>query len=197
VFVEGRALRVLVVGGGAVAARKASSFVREGAAVRVVAPELCGAMESLVAAQALGVVRKQYDASDIGDAHLVVAATNDRSVNAAVASDADAAGRLVNVADVAGEGTFSMMSAHRNGPLTIAVNAGGVPAASARIRDAVAERFGDAYADALRELGVVRSTLISGTAADQWRAVSDDVIGEDFCRSVDDGSFARRLGAWR
>ena len=79
---------------------------------------------------------------------MVVAATNVRAVNARVAADALACGRLINVADRPEDGNCVTVAAHHAGALVIAVSAGGVPPVASRIRDAVAERFDARYAEA-------------------------------------------------
>src|SRR4051812_26984765 len=121
ILVEAEGLRVLVVGGGDVGTRKAKQFAYAGALVRIVSPELTLDLEALVVEKALEVERRPYESGDIANAHIVVAATNDRLVNAAIAHDAEAESRLLNAADHSEEGNFAMMAAHRRGPLTIGV----------------------------------------------------------------------------
>ncbi|MDB4916874.1 MAG: siroheme synthase [Gemmatimonadetes bacterium] len=192
ILLEARGLRVLVVGGGPVAARKAAQFSSAGADVRVVATATSSEMEST----GLAVTIHAYEPADIGEAELVIAATNDRVVNMAIAADARALSRLVNIVDAAGGGSFSVMSAHQSGSLTIGVSAGGVPAAARRIRDAVADRFGPPYGSAVAQLGAVRAQLLASGNAAQWRVISDELLDEHFCEAVDEGRFAERLSAW-
>ncbi|MEP6991928.1 MAG: NAD(P)-dependent oxidoreductase [bacterium] len=195
-LVEADGLRVLIVGGGAVGTRKAKQFAQAGAVVRIVAPTLDDALERLVLEHALDVHRRPYESTDIGDAHLVVAATNDRLVNTTVARDAEAAHRLANAADHSGEGNFAVMAAHRRGPLTIGVSAGGVPAAALRIRDAIAERFDARYGDALHQLGALRRRLLASGDAHRWREKSPELIDDDFCEAVERGELAERIAEW-
>jgi siroheme synthase-like protein len=197
ILVEGNALRVVVVGGGSVAMRKVKQFRDAGAELRIVAPALSDEMESYVLTQAVHVERRRYRREDIGDAQLVVAATNDRDVNAAIAADAHAAHRLVNVADAPDDGTFATMATHRRGALTIGVSAGGVPSAAARIRDALALRFDARYGDALHELRTLRRTLLARGDAELWRARSAELIDEEFCDMVERGGLPERIASWR
>lgn len=197
ILVEASGLRVLVVGGGAVATRKTKQLVQAGATVRIVAPVLAEELEALVIERGLIVERRPYEREDIGDAHLIIAATDDRVVNASIARDTEAASRLLNAADHSDDGNFAMMAAHRRGPLTIGVSAGGVPAAGVRIRDAIAERFDARYGDALRELGALRKRMIAGGEARRWRAESPALIDERFCDAVERGTLAERITEWR
>jgi siroheme synthase-like protein len=196
-MLDGARLEALVVGGGAVATRKVRGLLDAGARVRVVAPEVSDDLAALEgASHGLAIERRGYESGDAGRALLVIAATDDREVNARVASDALALGRLVNVADAPDEGNCTTAATHRAGELTVAVTAGGVPAAAARVRDLVATRLDARYAEALARLAALRRRVLAerGTAA--WRAVVDDVVGEDFCPAVESGVLLERVATW-
>ena len=195
VTLEGTALRALVVGGGTVAARKIRALLDAGARVRVVAPEFDRAAE--IPSDRMAVERREYRADDIGDAMVVIAATSSRNVNAQVARDALKRGRLVNVVDAPEEGNFTTPAVHRTGDLVVAVTAGGVPAAAARIRDAIAERFSERYRDAVAELSALRAALLRNDSRERWTALSGEVIGPDFCEAVERGALTERLAPWR
>jgi siroheme synthase-like protein len=197
ILVEGAALTVLVVGGGAVAVRKAAMFAAAGAAVRVVALEPSSAMRDLAREASVALVERAYERGDIGDAALVVAATNDRTTNAAIAADARAAARLVNVADAPAEGSFATMATHRSGALVVGVTAGGVPGAAARVRDAIARRFDERYAGALAALATLRRALLDRGASAEWRALAADVIDDEFCETIESDRLDARVAAWR
>lgn len=196
ILIEGMHLRVLVVGGGGIATRKAKRFAHAGALVRIVAPALCDELEAFALERALVVERRPYADGDIGDAQLIVAATNDRQVNAAVSRDAEREHRLVNAADLAHDGNFAVMATHHRGPLTVGVSAGGVPAAAVRIRDAIAERFDARYADVLNALTTVRRRMLATDQAQEWRERSDALIDDTFCDAVEQGSLSERIAAW-
>jgi precorrin-2 dehydrogenase / sirohydrochlorin ferrochelatase len=197
ILVECEGLRVLVVGGGDVATRKAKQLANAGAVVRIIAPELTTDLEALVVERALECERRPYASGDISDAQLVVAATNDRLVNSAIAREADAANRLLNAADLSDDGNFAMMATHRRGGLTIGVSAGGVPAAATRIRDAIGERFDARYGDALSDLAALRRRLINAGEARMWRERAGELIDEEFCDAVEHGSLAEQIAARR
>ena len=81
----------LVVGAGAVAARKARSLLDCGARVTVVGVRPAAAFRAL---ERRGVVLRdrRFRASDVGRQALVIAATDDRAVNAAVVGGGPAQG---------------------------------------------------------------------------------------------------------
>ena len=141
--VEGRAC--LVVGGGPVAARKASGLLRCGAVVTVIAPDICTAMAEL---SPLTIARRPYAAGDAGGYRLVVTATGIAAVDGAVYADADAAGVWVNSADDSEHCSFILPSVHRDGAVTLAVSTGGQSPALAswlrrpRLAARVRRRFG-------------------------------------------------------
>jgi siroheme synthase-like protein len=197
ILVEGSAIRALIVGAGSVASRKAAVLLEAGAHVRVVAPAVGDPMRAIVNAGRVELAQRRYVKGDIADAQLVVAATDDRAVNAEVAGDARAAGRLVNVADVPTDGSFSTMATHRAGALVIGVSAGGVPGAAARVRDAIAARFDSRYSRALAELTAVRRALLDQGEGDTWRARAADLLDDGFCEAVERGSVETQVAAWR
>ena len=195
VMLDGVSLEALIVGGGRVAARKSASLLAAGASVRVIAPEIDAAIDS-AAGPSLTIERRTYVQGDIGDAMLVIAATSVREVNARVARDARAGGRLVIVADAPEEGNCTTPATHRAGDVVIAVSTGGVPPVAARIRDCIASRYADRYAAAVAELGELRSRLLAAGDREGWRSVVDRVIDDGFCETVERGELAERMAAW-
>ena len=126
----------------------------------------------------------------------MIAATDSREVNAQIAVDANARGKLVNISDYPDEGNFHSMALHRSGDITIAVSSGGVPGAAARIRDAIAGRFDTRYERAVSALRGLRSRLIA-SGDDRWREAAPKLVGDDFCEAVEDGTFTERMDSWR
>jgi len=196
IALHGERLTAVVIGGGSVGTRKALALVAAGAQVRVVAPQVTPELEAAERARQLTVVRESYGAEHLGRSTLVVAATDSREVNARVALDAHSAGKLVNITDYPDEGNFHTMALHRSGEVTIAVSAGGVPGAAARIRDAIAERFDGRYERAVSALRGLRSRLLND-GRHEWGDVAPKLLGDDFCSSVEDGSLADKVESWR
>jgi precorrin-2 dehydrogenase/sirohydrochlorin ferrochelatase len=127
--VEGR--KALIVGGGAVAFRKAAALVEAGARVTVVAPEFDARFDALPVDR----IRREYAAADLEGAALAFAATNVRAVNAAVARDAKARGIPVNVADSPEECDFIAPARIRRGDIHIAISTSATrPALAAELR---------------------------------------------------------------
>jgi precorrin-2 dehydrogenase/sirohydrochlorin ferrochelatase len=78
---------------------------------------------------------------------MVIAATDDTDVNIAVFEDAERRAMLVNVVDVPPLCNFILPAIIRTGPLAIAIStAGASPALAKRIRDEIADEYGEPYA---------------------------------------------------
>jgi siroheme synthase-like protein len=198
VLLDGGAIDALVVGGGRVALRKVRDILAVGGRIRVIAPSLIENLAVLEGREPhLTIVRRRFRDSDIDDATLVIAATDDRSVNARVAKVARAKRRLVSITDVPAEGTFTGMAAHRTGDVVIGVSAGGVPRAAARIRDAIAERFDERYAEAIAAVRTVRRRLIDAGDSVRWKRAMGGLLDDAFCARVESGTFVKEADAWR
>ncbi len=151
-FADLRGRTVLVAGGGAVARRKVNALLGAGARVVVGAPEL---EPSLAASAATGDIeyrRGEFDPSWLDDAWLVIAATDDASVNRAVAAAAAQRRILANVVDDAELSSFHVPARVERGPLQIAISSGGgAPMLARHVREMLETQL-DASIGALAEL---------------------------------------------
>jgi len=130
---------VVVVGGGAVALRRARALVESGARVLVVAQELLGEFAELP----VTVCRRRYRAGDLTGAWLAHAATDDPAVNATVAADAERARIWCVRADDGRASAARMPAVTRHGDVTVAVTAGGDPRRSQQLRSAIGLALAD------------------------------------------------------
>jgi len=164
----------VIVGGGAVAERKARTILAAGATVMVVAPVLTPGLAEFARTGQIGLQQRVYQAGDLAGAWLVVAATDRREINAVVTADARAGGALVLVADAPGEGDVAMPAVARRGRLTVAVTTdGGSPALASILRDRLLATFGDGLLALLDRVTEVRAAeLAAGRrhAPARWRA---------------------------
>ncbi|MGZ4463099.1 MAG: precorrin-2 dehydrogenase/sirohydrochlorin ferrochelatase family protein [Gaiellaceae bacterium] len=143
----------LVVGAGTVALEKLRGLLDAGARVTVVAPEALDEVEQLAGEW----LAREYRSSDLDGRFLVVAATQDRRVNAEVSRDAEARNLPCNVADDPELCSFILPAIHRSGPIAVGVTTGGAsPALAQRIRDELAERYGEEHAQLARRLAALR-----------------------------------------
>jgi len=136
VFLDLKDRPVLVVGGGKVALRKTRGLLEAGARVTVIAPDWESDFETLP----VRLVPRRFRASDLGNAVLVFAATNDRLTNHRVGIAAKGKGVFANIADSAEECHFIVPARVQRGTVHIAISTGGEnPRLSAELRKKLEE----------------------------------------------------------
>jgi siroheme synthase-like protein len=172
-----RGRRCVVVGGGAVAARRVEGLLACGADVTVVAPRVAPPLQELSGAGRIVVHERPYAPGDLADAMLAIAATDVPAVNRQVAAEARAGGVLVNVASDPAEGDFVVLSVVRRGGLEIAISTGGEsPALARRVREDLERLLPAEYGDLLPLLADLRREL-RGTGlaipAARWHEAAD------------------------
>src|SRR5947207_14906635 len=113
--------QIVIIGGGAVAARKASGVIAAGATrVRVISTDFCKAMPDRIER-----ISEAYSPPHLDEADLVFAATNNTAVNEQIVQDARARKILVCRADNDDEqpGDFVTPALFRDRPITVTVSA--------------------------------------------------------------------------
>jgi siroheme synthase-like protein len=140
--------RCVVVGGGEVGLEKVEGLLACDGEVTLIAPDAVAALAELAAEGSIRWERRAYaGAADLEGVFMVVAATNDTDVNIGVYEDAERRAMLVNVVDVPPLCNFILPAIIRTGPLAIAIStAGASPALAKRIRDEIADEYGEPYA---------------------------------------------------
>lgn len=160
--IDVRGMSVLVVGGGVVAGRKIKSLLDAEAAVTVVAPELSSEIARLAADGAINSKNGCYQASDLTDVFLAVAATNDPETNRRIAADARRRGVLVAVTDAPESGNCTFPALLRRGDLEVSVSTdGSCPGFAAVVRDLLATVIGEEYGSILATLALEREKLLT------------------------------------
>jgi len=128
--------RVLVVGGGAVAARRVPRLLAAGADVVLVSPEVTASLEDLATAGAIQWLRREYLPGDCANAWLVCACAGPKHVNASVAEEAERLRTWCVRADDAAASTAWTPAAGQAADTSVGVLSGD-PRRSAAIRDAI------------------------------------------------------------
>lgn len=127
-FVDLKEKRVLIVGAGAIAARRATVLAEFGAKVTVVAPEAGSGVRELADAGRL--IWKQHafgsqDLEDLDQSFLVIAATNDPAVNDRIVQLCHERHIPVNHAGDQSQCDFQFPAIVRKDPVVIGINARG------------------------------------------------------------------------
>jgi len=133
VFLNLAERRVVLVGGGRVAAAKLPALVSARAAVTVVAPEV----DAQIARSHAAIIRRRFEPRDLDGAWLVVAAAT-REVNAQVARAAARRRVFVNAVDDPANASAFLGGVVRRDGVTIAISTNGhAPALSGLLREAI------------------------------------------------------------
>lgn len=177
VFLEMTDRPCVVVGGGAVAERKAEGLLAAGAQVTVVSPELTPALAALKQEGRLRHVARAYREGDLEGYEVAVVATDDGSVNAAVAREGRERGVWVNAVDDPPNCDFIIPSVIRRGDVVIAVSTGGAsPALARRLREELEAFLEEDNAALAKLLHDVRQELRArgiAVEAETWRSAID------------------------
>ena len=154
--------RVLVIGGGSVAARKADSLVEAGAVPLVISPDLHPELRELLANSRISHVARLYQPGDLAGAFLAISATDDPAVNQQVWQEAQAERCLINVVDDPQRCNFILPAVVRRGEVTLSVSTGGgSPALARRLRERLEMDYGPEYGELAALLAEVRPQLIA------------------------------------
>jgi uroporphyrin-III C-methyltransferase/precorrin-2 dehydrogenase/sirohydrochlorin ferrochelatase len=211
-FADLRGRRVLVVGAGEVAERKVRLLCEAGARVQLVAREIVAAElhEWAAGAPAAGDaapgsvswLAHEFEESQLDGATLVIAATDDASLNERVAGAARVRHLLCNVVDDAERSGFIVPAIVDRSPLVIAVSTGGAAPVLARLaRERIETLFDESFGTLARLLEAWRGRikrafpevsarrrfyeqLVRGRVADLVRNRQPDAAGEEIARQV-------------
>ena len=130
--------KVVLVGGGPVAAAKLSALVDAGAVVTIVAPALVPELRAAAEAAGVRLCERGFAAADLEGAWFVVAAAPPE-VNRQVLAAAEPRCLFVNAVDDPPAATAYAGAIVRKGPVTLAVSTGGLaPALAGLLREALA-----------------------------------------------------------
>jgi uroporphyrin-III C-methyltransferase / precorrin-2 dehydrogenase / sirohydrochlorin ferrochelatase len=165
---EGR--RCLVVGAGAVARPRIESLLRAAAVVVVIAPEAQPEIAELARAGTIEWRKREFSPDDLAGIFLVVAATDRKAVNHAVAEAARARGILINSVDDPPDCDFYYPSVVERGDLQVAISTGGKsPALAQQLREELGALLPEDLGPWLEALGERRLRVLEAMPASPQR----------------------------
>jgi uroporphyrin-III C-methyltransferase/precorrin-2 dehydrogenase/sirohydrochlorin ferrochelatase len=130
--------RVVIVGGGEVAARKIRLLRMAAPTLIVIARDLNAELAALQTEGLLQHAGTTFEPHQLDGARLVIAATDDKALNRQVATAADARGIPVNVVDDPAPSSFITPAIIDRAPMTIAISSGGAaPVLVRRLRERI------------------------------------------------------------
>ncbi|MEX3745869.1 bifunctional precorrin-2 dehydrogenase/sirohydrochlorin ferrochelatase [Lysinibacillus xylanilyticus] len=138
---------VVIVGGGHVATQKVASLLPAKANIVIVSPTLDDSLLPLAESGQITWREKEFEPRDLDDAILIIAATNDTTINEAV-QEAAQHWQLINRADAQAESDFITPATVRRGPLVLTVSTSGAsPSLARKIKADLEEQFDEIYDD--------------------------------------------------
>lgn len=198
----------VVVGGGEVAARKVSLLCRAGAKVTVISPQLCESLQGRLFDGEIKHIARVFEAPDLDDGVLVMAATDDHDVNKHISELAQQKKIPVNVVDQPELCSFIVPSIIDRSPVQVAVSTGGaspvlarllrarletmIPASYGRLA-ALMEEFRDKVKKHFKHVGRRRyfwEQVVQGPIAEMVFAGKQEAACEAMHTAIDEGGRA-------
>ncbi|MBI5573331.1 MAG: bifunctional precorrin-2 dehydrogenase/sirohydrochlorin ferrochelatase [Elusimicrobia bacterium] len=138
--------KVVIVGGGKIAERKARNLLPYKSDISLVSPDLTDELQKLAERKKISYFKKKYSSTDIKNAFLVFAATNDGTVNRKVFNDAKKQNVLVNVCDKTELCDFIIPAVIKKNGLVITVSSDGKnPKLSRRFKEVIENEFANLW----------------------------------------------------
>ena len=163
IFLELNGRRVVVVGGGAVAVRKAQALLAAGARLVVVAQRIDNMLTVLCRGNKAELIKSKYSKDYLAGAVLAIAATNNHKLNRQIYKDCQELEVLCNVVDEPELCDFFVPAVVRRGDLQVAIGTEGhYPAYAGHIRKKLEKIFTEEHGQFLAELETIRKRIIEG-----------------------------------
>jgi len=191
--------RVLIVGGGELAARRLRLLRKAGARVTIVAPRVIEEIGAAIADGAVAAIRRGFVAGDITGHTVAFAATGLGEVDERVAEAARSAGVPVNVTDRADLSSFIVPAIVERDPVVIGISTGGTaPVLASRVRESI-ERLLPSRLGRLAEFANSFRRGVRGTRPDNaarfrfWDHFFDGPIAAQLLAGDEQGARERML----
>lgn len=153
--------KCVVVGGGEVALRKVKSLLEAEAKVVIISPEIIFGIRELIDKNKITYLKQEYKSDDIAeDTFLIIAASNNKQLNAQIANEAKKLNLLVNVVDAPDLCNFIIPAILRRGDLIISISTSGKsPALAKKIKEDLQSIYGVEYEALVDLLGDLRQKV--------------------------------------
>lgn len=180
----------LVVGGGAVGARKVKTLIRCNATVTVVSLTFDPRLLEMAQDHGIRLLKRAYRTSDLEGMFLVIGATNDTVLNKTIRRDAEKKNMLCNIVDFPEACNFILPAIVSQGDLLIAISTcGKSPAFAKKLRQSLELEFGPEYAQFLNLMGAIRERLLKEAhAPDAHKHVFDQLIAGGLLEMIKNGN---------
>jgi precorrin-2 dehydrogenase/sirohydrochlorin ferrochelatase len=201
IFLEVGGRRVVVVGAGAVAVRKAQMLLAADARVVIVAEHIENKLTTLWKGINPELIKSRYSKDYLAGAVLAIAATNKPELNRQIYKDCQQLQILCNVVDAPELCDFLVPAVVKRGDLQIAIGTEGhCPAYAGHLRKKLEQTFTDKHGEFLAELQSLRKRIIKDVpdSADRKALLGQLVDDKSFEYFVQNGTaqwqaYANRL----
>ncbi len=151
--------KITIIGGGRVAYRKTLNFLAFEGEVTVVSPSFAADFDAVKAR--IKMTYEAYEERHIKESFLVVAATDNKSLNTEIGACCKAHGILCNVTSNPALSTFIVPSFIKRGELVISVSTGGnSPGLAKKIKKKLEGQYDESYGEYVEVLGRIRQLVI-------------------------------------
>jgi siroheme synthase-like protein len=163
VFLKLETLKLLIIGGGKVAAEKLIAVIQNSPAtsIHLVAIAVSNSVYEVAKDMANIVIEERgYTLKDIEDADIIIAAVNDIPASEQIRAEAHMKSKLVNVADKPALCDFYLSSIVKKGNLKIAISTNGKsPTLAKRLKEQINEMIPGEIENVLENMQVIRQGL--------------------------------------
>ena len=186
ILVDLKGKDVLVVGGGSVAQRKIKTLLEYGAVVNVVSRQLTPELNRYLEDGKIKFLGEEFTESYLNDVFMVIASTDDASLNHRISQEASKKGLLINAVDQPPDCNFIVPAILRRGDLLIAVSTSGKsPALAKKIRKDLEDQFGPEYGTLLVIMGNLRKEVLSkGLSQDENSRIFHDIVDSPILEAI-------------
>lgn len=176
-FHDSARLRCLLIGGGSVAARKLEILLSHGVRCRIVAKSVNEKVEQLANEHDIPIELRSFAPFDLDGVNLVIAATNDREVNAHIASSCASRSVMVNVVDDYELSTATFPAIVNRAPVLVAISTDGrSPTLARRIKSKLEVQLSEGLGHLADFISRKRKELDGEASRHLWDALIDSSI---------------------
>jgi len=160
IFININSKPVTVIGGGTIAYRKVTLLLKANAKITVISENICNELQELLKNNGGIFIQKKFSDSDIKKPILIVAATNNLSVNKKIYHIANKKNIPINVVDQPELCTFTMGSIVERDSLVIAITSGGkAPVLARMLREKIEMLIPGSYSSLVNYVGNLRGFI--------------------------------------
>ena len=188
-FLNSTRMRCLLIGGGTVATRKLETLLKHGVTCHVVTKAVNKEFQRLAAENDVRIELRAFAPFDVDGVNLVIAATNDREVNAHIAAACASRSVMVNVVDDYELSTATFPAIVNRTPVLVAVSTDGrSPTLARRIKSTLEGQLSEGLGRLAEFISTKRHELGGAASRPLWDALIDSSIPDLLERGDKEGA---------